>query len=275
MQQLLKQPRSLIMGVLNVTPDSFSDGGRYVKTPELRSRIQAMVDEGADIIDIGGESTRPGALKVGLQQELDRVIPVIELVRSMTDCPMSIDTYKPQVMQEAINGGVSLVNDVHALQFEGATKVIANANVYVCLMHKQGSPESMQQAPIYNNVVAEVKAFLASRIEACIRDGVKHERIIIDPGFGFGKDLSHNVALFKHLSELHGLGCPLLVGLSRKSMLGQLLNNLPVDQRLLPSVVVSLLAIQQGAKIVRVHDVKEMKQALTLSEALSNQAGFI
>jgi dihydropteroate synthase len=270
MQQLLNQQRPLIMGVLNVTPDSFSDGGRYASQALLQARIQQMVDDGADIIDIGGESTRPGALSVGLQQELDRVMPAIEAVRAMTNCPISIDTYKPEVMRQAIHAGVSMVNDVNALQAEGALSVVVKSDVLVCLMHKQGAPNSMQLAPSYRCVVNEVKDFLVSRIEVCLQEGIEPGRIIIDPGFGFGKTLSHNIALFKQLSDFKSIGIPILVGLSRKSMLGQLLNDLPVEQRGLPSVVVSLMAIQQGAKIVRVHDIKEMKQAMMLYEALSN-----
>jgi dihydropteroate synthase len=270
MYQLLKQQRPLIMGVLNVTPDSFSDGGHYVDATNLVARVQKMVDEGVDIIDIGGESTRPGAQKVSLQQELDRVMPAIEIVKSITDIPISIDTYKPEVMVSAISAGVGMVNDVNALQEEGALAAVVNSGVYVCLMHKQGVPASMQLAPAYDSVVTEVKMFLTSRVQFCTDNGLDVSRIIIDPGFGFGKDLAHNITLFKHLADFKVIGCPILVGLSRKSMLGHILDDLPVDQRDMPSVIASLMAVQQGARIVRVHDVNKMHQALSLYQTLAN-----
>lgn len=268
MQKLLQLSRPLIMGILNVTPDSFSDGGCYTSRDDLKRRIDLLALEGADIIDIGGESTRPGAQSVSLDQELDRVIPAIELVKSMTDLTISVDTYKPQVMVEAIARKVDLINDVNALQSIEALNAISSSNVHVCLMHKKGQPKDMQSDPVYENVVTDVYGFLQSRIDACQNYGIEYKRIIIDPGFGFGKSLQHNVELFKNLHTLKALGCPILAGVSRKSMLGQLLGNMPVEERLLPSVVAAVLAVQNGAKIVRVHDVKQTCDAFKLVSVL-------
>ncbi|WP_044407437.1 dihydropteroate synthase [Thiomicrospira microaerophila] len=257
-----------IMGILNVTPDSFSDGGCYVGSDALKRRIVSLVSEGADIIDIGGESTRPGAQAVSVEQELERVIPAIELVQSLTDIPISVDTYKAQVMAEALKYPIAMINDVNALQSPQALDVVVRSTVSVCLMHKQGLPKTMQQSPRYSNVVLDVIDFLNQRIQACVLAGIAKNRIVVDPGFGFGKTLEHNLTLFKRLQDFSSLGCPVLVGVSRKSMLGQLLGGLSVEQRMLPSVVAAVLAVQQGAQIVRVHDVKQTCDALTLLDAL-------
>ena len=268
MQYLLEQSRPLVMGILNVTPDSFSDGGYYLSEDSVRDRIQTMIKDGADIIDIGGESTRPGAEAVPLQVELDRVMPVVELTRSLTDLPISVDTYKPEVMRHALLHGVEIINDINALQAPGALELVASSNAYVCLMHKQGQPKNMQLSPTYSNTVNEVLDFLLSRVAICEKMGINRQRIILDPGFGFGKTLQHNIDLFHALPSLSSLGFPLLIGVSRKSMLGDVLGNLSVEKRLVPSVVSAVLAVQQGVKILRVHDVKETKQALKLLDTL-------
>lgn len=264
----LKPP--VIMGILNVTPDSFSDGGKFVNKDQALFHVQQMIADGADIIDVGGESTRPGAQAVSVDQELQRVIPVIEAIREISDIPISIDTSKPQVMLAAVNAGASLINDVNALRAEGAVVTAAELNVPVCLMHMRGEPRTMQQNPHYDDVVHEVKSFLAERIAACVAGGIARENIIIDPGFGFGKTLQHNLVLFKHLESLHELGAPLLVGVSRKSMLGALLNNAPVEERLYASIAMATLANWLGAQIIRVHDVKATHDALRVSSAVKH-----
>ena len=260
----------LIMGILNVTPDSFSDGGRYTQQDQLIKRIEAMAEQGAHIIDIGGESTRPGALAVGLEEEKNRVLPAIELVKQYSDCWVSIDTYKTEVMRASLALGVDMVNDVNALQADGALELLAKADVAVCLMHKQGQPSDMQDKPVYNDVLKQVHDFLKTRIEVCERAGINKKRLVLDPGFGFGKSLEHNQTLFQHLTESTPQGYPILVGVSRKTMIAELLGGVPVEQRMLGSVVAALLSVQRGAKIVRVHDVLETAQALSLAKALSS-----
>jgi dihydropteroate synthase len=261
----LSTPR--VMGIVNVTPDSFSDGGKFSQTNLAVEHALKLVAEGADILDIGGESTRPNATPVSLQQELDRVIPVIEaLVKQFkqdkqVNIPLSIDTYKPAVMQAAIAAGASMVNDVRALQEHGALEIVAKSNVGVCLMHMQGTPQTMQQNPHYNNVVEEVKSFLAECLRANIHAGVAKNRILLDPGFGFGKTREHNITLLQNLESFADLGQPLLVGLSRKSVLGQVTGN-DVDARLHASIAASVLSAMKGAKILRVHDVAATKEAL-------------
>ncbi|MFN2308547.1 MAG: dihydropteroate synthase [Gammaproteobacteria bacterium] len=255
------------MGILNITPDSFSDGGRFVAREAARSQARALVAEGAAIVDIGGESTRPGAEPVSLQQELDRVIPVIEAVRSELPVVISIDTSKPEVMRAAVAAGAALINDVRALRAPGALEAAAASSVPVCLMHMQGDPRDMQLRPQYTDVVAEVRAFLVERVEACRAAGISAERILLDPGFGFGKSLDNNLSLLRRLPELASVGCPVMVGLSRKSMIGALLG-LPVDRRQAPSVVLALLAVIAGARIVRVHDVAATVEALHLWQAV-------
>lgn len=258
----------LVMGILNVTPDSFSDGGMFVAEDVMKKHVERMVDEGADILDIGGESTRPGADKVSLEVELQRVIPVIEWIRQNFDIPVSIDTYKTEVMSQAIAAGAAIVNDVNALQSAGAVAVVAQANVSVCLMHKQGNSESMQVAPSYSNVVEEVKSFLLERAAACEKAGLKKSRIILDPGFGFGKTLTHNTELFSQLDEFVVLDYPLLVGVSRKRMIGQILGGSDVTKRLSGSVAAAVLAGVKGAGIVRVHDVAPTVESLKVVSAL-------
>ena len=256
-----------VMGIVNVTPDSFSDGGNFAATNQAIEHALKLAEEGAAILDIGGESTRPNAVPVSLQEELDRVIPVIEALISQVNIPISIDTYKPQVMQAAINAGVSMVNDVRALQEDGALEVAARCNVGVCLMHMQGLPATMQIDPHYDDVVTDVKAFLAARLQASILKGVRANRIVFDPGFGFGKTRAHNISLIKHLDQFAPLGQPILVGLSRKSILGQMTGN-DVAARLYASIAAAVIAAQKGAKILRVHDVKATVEALKIVSAI-------
>jgi len=256
-----------VMGIVNVTPDSFSDGGKFSNTNLAIQHALKLAEEGADILDIGGESTRPNAVSVGLQEELDRVMPVIESLVSQVNIPISIDTYKPQVMQAAIAAGASMVNDVRALQEEGALEIVAQSKVGVCLMHMQGTPQTMQINPQYKDVVSEVKAFLATRLQASIDAGLPRNRILLDPGFGFGKTREHNITLIQQLESFAELGQPLLVGLSRKSVLGQVTGN-DVDARLYASIATSVIVAQKGAKILRVHDVKATVEALKVVTAI-------
>lgn len=269
---ILQAEQPLVMAILNVTPDSFFDGGCYGDLDQLKARVEQLQSQGADIIDIGGESTRPGAHKLDLQQELDRVMPALEVVQEVSDCWVSVDTYKPEVMKQALRSGIDMVNDVNALQVDGALQVCAESpHVMVCLMHKQGEPETMQTSPHYQSVIQEVRAFLQQRVDVCVKAGIASSRLVLDPGFGFGKTLSHNVELFKNLSRLSLDEIPLLVGVSRKSMLGQI-TGLDVGQRLIPSVVAAVLAAQQGAKILRVHDVEQTKQALKVAHVLQAES---
>ncbi|MGB7817001.1 MAG: dihydropteroate synthase [Methylotenera sp.] len=261
----LATPR--VMGIVNVTPDSFSDGGKFSAANLAIEHALKLAEEGADILDIGGESTRPNAASVGLQEELDRVMPVIEGLVGQVNIPLSIDTYKPQVMQTVIAAGASIVNDVRALQEEGALGVVAKSNVGVCLMHMQGTPQTMQINPRYEDVVTEVKAFLAARLQASIHAGIGRERILLDLGFGFGKTREHNITLIQQLESFTTLGQPLLVGLSRKSVLGQVTGN-DVNARLYASIAASVIAAQKGAKILRVHDVKATVEALKVVAAI-------
>ncbi|AUB84038.1 dihydropteroate synthase [Candidatus Thiodictyon syntrophicum] len=267
----LTRPR--VMGILNVTPDSFSDGGRFQSRPAALERAQAMVAAGADLIDIGGESTRPGAQPVPLTEELARVIPVVAALAGSLAVPISVDTSKPEVMRAAVAAGAGLINDVCALRAPGALESAARLGVPVCLMHLLGEPGTMQVAPGYGDVVAEVRAFLAARVDACIRAGIPRERLLIDPGFGFGKTLAHNLALLAHLEVLTDLGVPVLVGLSRKSMVGALTGRAP-GERLAASLAAALLAVQRGALILRVHDVAETRDALLVWEAVRAAASL-
>jgi dihydropteroate synthase len=269
LSKLLNSDRPIIMGIVNITPDSFSDGGKYLSADAAIQHAIALINDGADILDIGGESTRPGALAVSLADELRRVIPVIESLRhSHPAIPLSIDTQKPEVMRAGIAAGVVMVNDVSALRSAGAVEICAAANVYVCLMHMQKTPEVMQNAPQYADVMAEVKHFLQSRAEVCIAAGINRARIIIDPGLGFGKSLAHNLALLRGIAQLVQMGYPTLIGISRKSIFKTLLNR-EVDDRLVPSVIAALHAANAGAKMLRVHDVRETCDALKLVKALS------
>jgi dihydropteroate synthase len=258
-----------VMGILNVTPDSFSDGGfspDFSPGAAVR-RAHEMVEEGTAIIDVGGESTRPGAQPVPLDEELKRVIPVIRALDKEISVPISVDTYKPEVMRVAVEAGAGMINDVMALRAPGAVEVAKALGVPVCLMHMKGEPRTMQRFPTYDDVVAEVKAFLAERIAACVEAGVARERLVIDPGFGFGKTLQHNLLLLKYLPDLLDLEAPLLVGLSRKSMIGGVLNA-PLEGRLYGSLTLAALAVWQGASLVRAHDVASTVQAITLCQAV-------
>lgn len=266
----LSTPR--VMGVLNLTPDSFSDGGRYTLLDDALAHARLMVNEGADIIDVGGESTRPGAQPVSEQEELDRVIPVIERVHRDLDCAISIDTMKPGVMRAACQAGASLINDVNALREPGALDVARESGAAVCLMHMRGEPRTMQQAPVYADVVVEVAAFLAQRAEACIAAGIERNLIVLDPGFGFGKRLEHNLELLARLADLAGLSFPLLVGLSRKSMFGQICGA-PVDRRMPAGLAAATAAVLAGAHIVRTHDVRETRDAVLVAAAIRGAKG--
>lgn len=261
----LSSPR--IMGILNITPDSFSDGGRYSSLDSALRQAELMHANGAYFIDVGGESTRPGAAKVSETEELDRVVPVIEKITSELSVTVSVDTLKPQVMVEAVKAGAVLVNDVNALRSEGALEAVSGLGVSVCLMHMQGDPETMQDQPRYLNVVEEVKAFLLERSQACLAAGIPQESIIIDPGFGFGKTLDQNYELFAALHEFTENSYPVLVGVSRKSMIGAIIDLMP-EERVLGSAVLAAMAVERGASILRVHDVEETRQALALVQAV-------
>lgn len=258
--------RPVVMGVLNVTPDSFSDGGCYLNIADALRRAEIMATEGAAIIDVGGESTRPGAPSVSVPEELDRVLPVVERLARDLPIPISVDTSKPEVMREAIAAGAGLINDVRALRLPGAVEVVAASKIPVCLMHMRGEPDTMQQEPRYADVVAEVRTFLAERVRACEIAGIAHNRILIDPGFGFGKTLAHNLSLLRHLDHFVGLAAGVIAGLSRKSMIG-LLSNASVDERLSGSLAAAVIAVWQGAHIIRAHDVRETVQALRVCTA--------
>lgn len=259
------------MGIINVTPDSFSDGGLYLSTQQAIAHARSLIDEGADILDIGGESTRPGSQQVSVDEELKRVIPVLEALVD-TGIPLSIDTSKAEVMKRAIASGAFMINDVNALRSPGALETVAQSNhVQVCLMHMQGTPQTMQANPQYGNIVQEVKDFLQQRIRAITAAGVSQDRLVIDPGFGFGKTLQHNFTLLNRLDQLLDIGVPVLAGLSRKSMLGAITGN-SVDHRTHESIAAALLAVVKGAKIVRVHDVKATKEALAIHNAMINCA---
>jgi dihydropteroate synthase len=251
------------MGVVNVTPDSFSDGGRYIDATAAISHARRLMAEGADLVDVGGESSRPGAEPVSEDAELQRILPVLEALK---DVPVSVDTRRPRVMREALKAGASMINDIEALAAPGALDAVAASDCGVCLMHKQGDPATMQKAPHYRDVVSEVKDFLSARISACEKAGIKRDRICIDPGFGFGKTVEHNFELLRKLHSLAGLGVPLLAGWSRKSSLGTVTGR-PVGERLAASLAAALLALQGGATILRVHDVKETRDVIAVWQA--------
>lgn len=266
--QTIKLDQPCVMGILNLTPDSFSDGGLFTKKDSALKHVTQMINDGAQIIDVGGESTRPGAAEISQDEECMRVIPVIEAIREISDIPISIDTSKTHVMQQAISAGASMINDVNALRADGAVELVAKLDVPVCLMHMQGLPRTMQHTPSYENVVSEVKDFLKQRIDVCVNAGINLNNIIIDPGFGFGKTLEHNLSLFKHLDEFVKLNVTLLVGVSRKSMIGAVLNNAAADKRLYGSVALATLAAWMNVNILRVHDVKATADALKLCQAV-------
>ena len=264
----LNLDRPLVMGIVNVTPDSFSDGGLFDDSQRAIAHARKLIEEGADIVDVGGESSRPGARPVAVGDELARVIPVIEAIASL-GVPVSIDTAKPEVMKAALGAGASMINDIEALRRPGALDVAADSRAAICLMHMQGSPRDMQQDPQYEEVVAEVLAFLRSRAEASIAGGVRADRIVVDPGFGFGKSAGHNLELLRRIEEFRSLGFPVLAGLSRKATLGMLTGR-AVSERMPASVAAGLIAVQNGASILRVHDVAATRDALAVWCAVRN-----
>jgi dihydropteroate synthase len=256
-----------VMGILNVTPDSFSDGGSFNVLDKALTHAQEMVVAGATLIDIGGESTRPGAPNVSVSEELSRVIPVVEAVTKELDVIVSIDTSSAEVIREAARAGAGLINDVRALRQPGALRAVAETSLPVCLMHMQGEPGTMQQNPHYENIVEDVIAFLEERISACELAGINRDRILLDPGFGFAKNLDHNLLLFQQMPKLLRLGLPLLVGVSRKSMIGAVLNR-PVHERLWGSLALAALAVAKGARIIRVHDVEQTVDIIKMISAV-------
>ena len=260
-------PVPAVMGILNVTPDSFSDGGHFDNLHIALRQAATMAEGGASLIDIGGESTRPGAASVPEQEELDRIIPVIEAVRSVTDVPISVDTSKAGVMREAVAAGATMINDVAALRGEDALLAAAELQVPVCLMHMQGEPRTMQESPRYDNVVVDVAAFLEERIAACVEAGISEDLVVVDPGFGFGKTHVHNVELLANLRQLRVRNRPVMVGVSRKSTLGKLTQR-EVDERLPASVAAAVVAVMNGATIIRAHDVQATVDALKVAQAV-------
>ena len=264
--KVLDLSQTHIMGILNLTPDSFSDGGSYQQLDSAVISALAMLENGATIIDIGGESTRPGAPDVALEEELSRVIPVIKAIREKSDCIISIDTSKAEVMRQAVHAGADIINDVRALQEPNALVTAAELGVPVCLMHMQGQPRTMQANPQYRDLINDIKEFFVERIAECEKAGIARDKIILDPGFGFGKTLAHNYQILKYIDEFKIMGCEVLAGLSRKSMIGNLLGR-DVDQRLAGSVAGALIAAQKGAKIIRVHDVTETADAINVWRA--------
>lgn len=259
------------MGILNITPDSFFDGNLYLSCDNAVKHALAMVVEGADIVDVGGESTRPSkdTQFISLQEELDRVIPVIEKLKQELAVPISIDTYKPEVMREAIKAGASIVNDTRALTQPGSLEVVKENNVTVCLMHMQGTSQAMQDNPVYNNVVTDIFAFLNERVDTAVKAGIAKEKIIIDPGFGFGKTVEHNLELLRNLKEFQKIGCAVLAGWSRKTSIGKILNR-PPQERLYGSIAAAVIAAINGANIIRVHDVRATVEALKFTTAVYN-----
>ncbi|ADU67828.1 dihydropteroate synthase [Pantoea sp. At-9b] len=261
-----------VMGILNVTPDSFSDGGKHNSLVDALTHTNEMVNAGATIIDVGGESTRPGADEVSVEEELERVIPVVEAIAQRFEVWISVDTSKAEVIRESARVGAHIINDIRSLSEPGAMQAAAETGLPVCLMHMQGEPRTMQQAPQYQNIVSEVDAYFTEQIARCVAAGIKKENLLLDPGFGFGKNLSHNYELLAELSHFHHFGMPLLVGMSRKSMIGQLLNVGPA-QRLTGSLTCAVIAAMQGAHIIRVHDVKETVEAMRVVEATRRAKG--
>lgn len=261
--------RPAVMGILNVTPDSFSDGGEFVDPTDAIRHAERMAEQGAAIIDIGGESTRPGAEAVSEQQEIDRVVPVIEAVTAAVEVPVSVDTSKPAVMRAAVASGASMINDVRALREDGALEAVAGLNTPVCLMHMQGEPRTMQHDPRYGDVVAEVTQFLSDRVAECIEAGIGKDLLLVDPGLGFGKAPHDNVELLANLRQLDQIGLPVLVGISRKSTLGAITGR-DVDQRMPASLAAAVMAVERGASIIRAHDVAETVDALKVVRAVTD-----
>jgi len=268
--QIVDLNHPVVMGILNVTPDSFSDGGEFLAPEQAIQHAREMTQEGAAIIDIGGESTRPGAKAVSVDEELARVIPLIETLRGETDIPISVDTSKPEVMTAAVEAGAGMINDVRALQEPGALKAAATADVPVCLMHMLGQPRTMQKNPQYDDVTEDVYQFLQDRAQAALDAGIQSDKLLFDPGFGFGKTVEHNFILLRELKKFTESGYPVLVGMSRKSMIGAILNN-QVHERLPASLALAILAAERGADIIRVHDVRETVEALKMRQAMFNQ----
>lgn len=266
--RFLDLSRPQVMGILNVTPDSFSDGGRFARRDAAVRHAQAMLAAGASLIDVGGESTRPGARAVSALEELERVAPVVEAIAAELDVIISVDTSTPAVMREVARLGAGLINDVRALQRDGALDAAADSGLPVCLMHMRGEPTTMQDSPQYADVLVEVRDFLAERMAACTAAGIAAERIVLDPGFGFAKTLEHNLSLFKHMDALHAFGRPLLVGVSRKSMIGKVLGH-EVGERLYGSLALAALAVTKGAHILRVHDVAETVDVVRMLAAVA------
>lgn len=266
-QLLIPNSQPLVMGILNITPDSFSDGGKWNTPDAALKHAQQMVAEGAAIIDVGGESTRPNATPVSLQEELDRVIPVVQKLAQNINIPISIDTYKPRVMEEAIKAGACFINDINALQDEAALAVAVRYQIPVCIMHKRGTPQTMQQNLHYDDVIAEVYQFLAARIHACLNAGITKENIIVDPGFGFGKGTEDDLRIINHLGKFKELSVPILIGVSRKKAIGALLG-VPATERLPASLALTILAVERGAAIIRAHDVGPTVQALKVLTAM-------
>ncbi|WP_210448906.1 dihydropteroate synthase [Vibrio crassostreae] len=261
--------RPHVMGILNVTPDSFSDGGKFNSLDNALLQAERMIQAGVSIIDIGGESTRPGAPDVSLEEELARVIPAIKAIRAKFDVWISIDTSKAEVMRQAVEAGADLINDVRALQEPGALEAAADANVPVCLMHMKGQPRTMQANPNYDDVLTDVEAFLKERVEACEAVGISKDQLILDPGFGFGKTIEHNYHLLAHLEKFQRLGLPVLAGMSRKSMIFKLLDKAPADC-MVASVTCATIAAIKGAQIIRVHDVEDTLEAMKIIEVMNN-----
>lgn len=259
--------RTHIMGILNITPDSFSDGGRYNQMDAALLHVEQMLGAGATLIDVGGESTRPGAALVSVQEEVDRVVPMVEAIKARFDTVVSIDTSTPEVMRGSAAVGAGLINDIRALQRPGAMQAAVDTGLAVCLMHMQGDPQTMQQAPEYASVLTEVSSFLEQRVQACLDAGIARNCLVLDPGFGFGKRLQHNLELFAAMQQVRPLDLPLLVGVSRKSMIGQALER-SVDQRLAGGLALATLAVAKGARIIRVHDVLETVDAVRMTEAV-------
>jgi dihydropteroate synthase len=261
--------RPLVMGVVNVTPDSFYDGGRHASTGAAIAHARRLAEEGADILDVGGESSRPGSEAVPLDEELARVLPVLDGLRDL-EVPISVDTTKPEVMRAAIAHGAAMINDITALATPGAIQAVAASDAAACLMHMRGEPKTMQADPVYSDVVAEVREFLAARVAACIAAGIPRDRIAVDPGFGFGKTVEHNLALLRHLDAIAALGQPVLAGWSRKSSLGRITGRAP-EERLASSLAAALIAVQHGARIVRVHDVAATRDVLAVLAAVQGK----
>lgn len=266
-QKTLDLSKPQIMGILNVTPDSFSDGGQYQQLEDAMAQVTSMIKAGATIIDIGGESTRPGAKEVSLDEELRRVIPLVKAIRQVSDVWISIDTSKAQVMKQALECGADMINDIRSLSEPGAMEVVAQAGVPVCIMHMQGQPKTMQENPDYKDVLQEVDKYLTHKIDECIQAGIVRENIIIDPGFGFGKTLAHNYQLLAHLEHFHHYHLPILAGMSRKSMVSNALNK-PTKECVIGSITCATIAAQKGAQILRVHDVIETQDALQILEMI-------